>query len=651
MKTRLSLLLLAATMAAACDDDIRWEDAADGTPAETTADGMYILCEGLFNMNNSSLSYYDFATAAMASFQDPGKAGSDQTSYDYFKMRNGRRLGDTANDLQRYGSKLWCAVNVSSQVEVMDLATGRSLARIPLFGDDGIARQPRTIAFHGGKAYVCNFDGTVARIDTATLAVDGITQAGRNPDGICCAAGKLYVSNSGGLDPQQPDNTVSVIDIASFAETRRITVRENPGAIHADADGNVYLVTRGRYDEALADYDCRLHRIDSRTDEVAADYDMPAFDFCISGHRAYLYTYAQGGGDGIAVIDTRTGATLDPSFVKDGTSFVHIYGLAVNPANGDLYVCDAMNYTVNGLVYCFGADGRRKFTLDAKGINPNSIVFSPRHDLANDGGSTDATPANGIGQVFSYDPAPGQFVNQMPLYAEGDDAQAMARKCLEALQAGSLVSLGGFGGSITMGFLRPVANGEGADFRVLGNAYDGSAEPGIVFVAKDENGNGLPDDPWHELAGSEYASPQADPGYAVTYRRPASTADPVPWTDNRGAQGDIPRTIHAQSYYPLWAEDDEMTLTGTRLPDNGAYDPAAAMWVMAAYAYGYADNHPNTSAASALDIDWAVNADGTPARLDTIHFVRVCTAVNQQIPGLVGELSTEVAGIEVVSRQ
>ena len=85
-----------------------------------------------------------------------------------------------------------------------------------LFGDDGIARQPRTFAFHGGKAYVCNFDGTVVRIDTATLAVDGITQAGRNPDGICCAAGKLYVSNSGGLDPQQPDNTVSVIDIASF---------------------------------------------------------------------------------------------------------------------------------------------------------------------------------------------------------------------------------------------------------------------------------------------------------------------------------------------------------------------------------------------------------------------------------------------------
>ncbi len=648
MKTRLLPLLLAAAVTAACDDEIHWEDASEGTPAEAAADGMYILCEGLFNMNNSSLSYYDFATGAMASFQDPDKAGSDRTSYDYFKMQNGRRLGDTANDLQRYGSKLWCAVNVSSQVEVMDLATGRSLARIPLFDDSGIARQPRTFAFHGGKAYVCCFDGTVARIDTAALAVDGLAQAGRNPDGICAAAGKLYVSNSGGLDPNEPDNTVSVIDIATFAETRRITVRENPGAIHADADGNVYLVTRGRYDEALADYDCRLHRIDSQTDEVAADYGLPAIDFCISGHRAYLYAYAEGGGGGITVIDTRTGEAIDPSFVKDGTAFVHIYGLAVNPASGDLYVCDAMNYTVNGLVHCFGADGRRKFTLDAKGINPNSIVFAPRHNAGQEGGDPGAAPANGIGQVFSYRPAPGQFVNQMPLYAEGDDAQAMARKCLEAMQAGGLVSLGGFGGSITMGFLRPVANGEGADFRVLGNAYDGSAEPGIVFVAKDENGNGLPDDPWHELAGSEHANPQADRDYAVTYRRPASAAEPVPWADNRGAQGEIPRTVHAQSYYPLWEEDGEMTLSGTRLPSNGAYDPASAMWVMSAYAYGYADNQPNTSAASALDIGWAVNDDGTPACLDTIHFVRVMTAVNQQIPGLVGELSTEVAGLEAL---
>ena len=121
-KTLASTIIAACAVAfAACDDEIRWDTTGDA-PVSSDFAGMYILCEGLFNMNNSTLSYYDFTSGTMLSFQDPGMAGADKTSHDFFKMVNGRRLGDTANDLQRYGAKLWCVVNVSSQVEVMDLS-------------------------------------------------------------------------------------------------------------------------------------------------------------------------------------------------------------------------------------------------------------------------------------------------------------------------------------------------------------------------------------------------------------------------------------------------------------------------------------------------------------------------------------------------
>ena len=66
--------------------------------------------------------------------------------------------------------------------------------------ENGNPREPRYIAFHKEKAYVCSYDGTVARIDTASLAIDAMTTVGRNPDGICVQDDKLYVSNSGGLD-------------------------------------------------------------------------------------------------------------------------------------------------------------------------------------------------------------------------------------------------------------------------------------------------------------------------------------------------------------------------------------------------------------------------------------------------------------------
>lgn len=69
-----------------------------------------------------------------------------------------------------------------------------------------------------------------------------------------------------------------------------------------------------------------------------------------------------------------------------------------------------------------------------------------------------------------------------------------------------LLSLGAYGGYITVGFDHTVPNVPGQyDFKIYGNAYydafgtltgklGGSSEPGIVLVSKDVNGNQLPDD-------------------------------------------------------------------------------------------------------------------------------------------------------------
>ena len=53
--------------------------------------------------------------------------------------------------------------------------------------------------------------------------------------------------------------------------------------------------------------------------------------------------------------------------------------------------------------------------------------------------------------VDEYCPAPGQFINTMPLYEEGDDARSMAEKCTRCFTSDNpdergLVCLGAFGG-------------------------------------------------------------------------------------------------------------------------------------------------------------------------------------------------------------
>ena len=119
-----------------------------------------------------------------------------------------------------------------------------------------------------------------------------------------------------------------------------------------------------------------------------------------------------------------------------------------------------------------------------------------------------------INKVYDFRPAPGQFVNVIPEYEPGDDYNSMLAKAQEALAFDRMpgaVSLGAFGGFVVFGFDHTVANVAGEyDFKIYGNAIisdknaqGGSCEPGVVWVAADTNGNGLPDDEWYELLGSE----------------------------------------------------------------------------------------------------------------------------------------------------
>lgn len=350
--------LLLSLFLVSCDDmEDKLKPIVNTGASEPTQ--LFILSEGLFNSNNSTLATYDLNTKVLVS--------------DYFLAANKRGLGDTGNDMGIYGSKLYVVMNVSSQIEVVDAKTGKSLAQIAMFNSEGVAREPRYISFHDGKAYVCSFDGTVAKIDTTSLKIEALVQCGKNPDGICVANNKIYVSNSGGLNFPNYDNTVSVIDIASFSEIKKITVATNPGVIHTDNQGDVYVVTRGNY--GVTPY--QLHRINSVADELAETFgDIQALNFSIHNDTAYIYNYDFNTQTcWVKVFDCKTEKIIAENFISDGTQITTPYGVDVNPANGDVYLTDAKSYTVWGDVLCFDKKGKLKFNIKEIGLNPNKVVF------------------------------------------------------------------------------------------------------------------------------------------------------------------------------------------------------------------------------------------------------------------------------------
>ncbi|WP_316798417.1 PKD domain-containing protein [Pedobacter frigidisoli] len=260
-----------------------------------------------------------------------------------------------------------------------------------------------------------------------------------------------------------------------------------------------------------------------------------------------------------------------------------------------------------------------------------------------------------INKIYEFKQAPGQFTNDL-----------VKTDILIGSAGNGLVSLGAYGGFIVFGFDHPVENGSGADLGIYGNPLIASgmefSEPGIVCVMKDENKNGLPDDTWYELAGSEYNASTTIKGYSITYHKPATLSDDIRWTDNQGKEGLVLRNqFHSQDYFPSWATNSTISFTGTLVKNTLV---AGAIISNKPLAYGYTDNGSSEYLAlqeklgrgyNTFDIDWAVDASGKRVTLNAVDFVKVYTAQNNNgnpfHPDLsnersryIGEISTEFGG-------
>ncbi|GAB1416532.1 hypothetical protein MASR2M117_19380 [Paludibacter sp.] len=258
-----------------------------------------------------------------------------------------------------------------------------------------------------------------------------------------------------------------------------------------------------------------------------------------------------------------------------------------------------------------------------------------------------------ITRVLEYKPAPGQHINRLfptpSMSNTYNDALQFANNTL--INNKSYLGLGAYGGYVVVGFDHSIINIAGEyDFKVLGNASFNGAEPGIVMVCQDLNKNGLPDpdEPWFELAGSEYSKAETIKNYEISYYRPTPDKQKsnIAWTDNQGNSGVITHISFASqaTMYPLWIDSDTLTFRGTKLKNN--VTGGGSNWQLPAYDWGYADNQANNSAIDKIGfkIDWAVDINGNSVHLDYIDFIKIYTAVSQEA-GWLGETSTEVAGV------
>lgn len=332
--------------------------------------GFYLLNEGNMGSNKCTLDYFDYTTGYYR-----------KNIYAETNPSVVLELGDVGNDIRIYGSKLYAVINCSNFIEVMDAHTARHLGTIEI-------PNCRYITFHEGKAYVSSYAGPVqinpnarlgyvAEIDTTTFDVLRTATVGYQPEEMLILNNKLYVANSGGYRFPNYDTTISVVDLNTFTEVKKIEVAINLHRMEVDRYGYMYVSSRGDYYGEHSD----IYVIDSRTEMVVDTLGIPASEFCISGDSLYVYSVewnwnTQKNEVTYTLIHTRTREVITHNFITDGAEKqIKIpYGIAVNPITKEIYVTDAKNYVHPGTLYCFTPEGKKKWSVTTGDI-PAHFVF------------------------------------------------------------------------------------------------------------------------------------------------------------------------------------------------------------------------------------------------------------------------------------
>lgn len=370
---QLFVCLLTATTFYACQQDTYLiESEVDGvtTPEETDVAGFYLLNEGNMGSNMATIDYMDFKTGVY-----------NRNIYASANPEVVKELGDVGNDIKIYGNKLYAVINVSNFIEVMDVKTAKHLGTIPL--ENG-----RYITFANGKAYATSYAGPVTldpkaplgkvvEIDTINLSVTREAVVGYQPDELEVVGNNLYVANSGGYRVPDYDKTISVIDLSTFKETKKIDVEVNLHRIKKDSEGDLYVTSRGNY----KDISSNLFVIDSKTNQIKKKFDIPVSNFTIDDDKLYYYSnefsyttfeYTKSYG----VIDTKTEQVINNTLVNDPVinTIETPYGIAINPKTKDIFITDVGNYVSMGYVYCFDKNGVFKWKTAAGNI-PAHFAF------------------------------------------------------------------------------------------------------------------------------------------------------------------------------------------------------------------------------------------------------------------------------------
>lgn len=355
-------LLAMGTAVTACSDDD--DDFLDDTGSKVTLPQtrMYILNEGSWNANNSGIAFY-------------APKGDADFIGDIFKKQNGVGLGDTGQSMIEYGDEIYVAVWGSNYLLKLNAACVEQ-KRVEFANDAELSGGIRYIDAEDGYIYASFYGGVVAKINARTLEVEKkLSGLGGNLEGVAICEDMLYVANTHAGDYLTYYKDVFVIDLNTFTLKETLEVTINPNVL-MEEDDKVFLISWEVYGDPTTSYMLQViepHQ-NNKVTPITKATKMAEYN-----DRLYLiYSYYQAGQNNeFFTYNIKTGEINRDSFLKDVPAALEgatIYMFEINENNGDIYI-GTTDYTTNGTIYRFRADGTFVDSFDAGGISPSQAIF------------------------------------------------------------------------------------------------------------------------------------------------------------------------------------------------------------------------------------------------------------------------------------
>ena len=319
--------------------------------------GVFVLNEGVWTQNNSTLSYYDEA-------QDFARCP------DVFAAVNQTPLGDTGNAHLLDGDTLYLVVNQSAIVYKLQMPDLQLLGELRL----PAGASPRQMAkISAEKAYLTSLtDGKLYRFDPRSMALVGEPLAVENHmEGIAIRGERAFVACGNYAYPSS-NNQLAVIDTRTDRLIQYIELpEENPGFVLVEGK-SIVVNCRGNY--FLPDAPgSMLVWIDPVSLEVERSIPLGQYADDLALLPGALLVACDSAVMRISLEDFSLDRSYLPKARLTADPFDRLYSLAYDDLRGELYVSIAKTAT-NGFCMAFDPFLNPIRTFET-GIFPGTIFF------------------------------------------------------------------------------------------------------------------------------------------------------------------------------------------------------------------------------------------------------------------------------------